>query len=153
MTRLKLLVLLTVVLLAAAGLNAVAQTMKSVQVKETPVRKTPTFLGKIMAKLAYGDRVKVLKEQKSWAQVEIPGGGGAGWVNLSALTNKKVVLSAGADAEKSASSSEVALAGKGFNEEVEAKYKEDKDLDYTWVDKMEQFVFAPEELVLQRDIN
>ena len=129
------------------GMYGTAQTMMSVQVKETKVRATPSFLGKILATLVYGDRVKVLEEQKGWAKVETPSG--SGWVSGSALTNKRVVLQAGAkDVETGASSSEVALAGKGFNEQVEEQYKKDSNLDYTWVDRMETtFVFPPEELV------
>lgn len=147
MSSVKLPVICAIILFALTSVYA-ADNMMSVQVKETQVRATPTFLGTILAALAYGDRVNVLEESKGWAKVEIPGGKGTGWVNISALTEKRIVLKAGAeDVDKTASSSEVALAGKGFNEEVEAKYKEDTNLDYTWVDRMEQFVFPPDELV------
>jgi hypothetical protein len=37
----------------------------------------------------------------------------------------------------SASASELALAGKGFNEAVEKSYQEESKLDYTLVDMME----------------
>lgn len=105
-------------------------------------------MGKVLARLSYGDRVDVLEEKRGWANVVIPGSEDKGWVNLSALTTKRVVLKAGAsDVDKSASSGEVALAGKGFNEEVEAKYKQDSDLDYTWVDKMEEFRYPVDNLV------
>jgi uncharacterized protein YgiM (DUF1202 family) len=146
MTSVKKRIVCTLILLTLLGTFALAETVMSVQVKETQIRATPTFLGKILSTLAYGDRVKVLEEQRGWAKVEIPGGNG--WVNMSALTKKRIVLQAGAkDVESGASSSEVALAGKGFNEQVEAQYKKEKNLDYTWVDRMETFVFPPDELV------
>ena len=39
-----------------------------------------------------------------------------------------------------ASSDEVALAGKGFSQEVETEYKkQNRSLDYAWVDRMLTF--------------
>ena len=43
------------------------------------------------------------------------------------------------DAATGISSDELALAGKGFNEQVEAKLKADGTLDYIWVDRMMAF--------------
>ncbi len=62
----------------------------------------------------------------------------SGWIHESALTPKRVVMSSGTDdARIGASGEEVALAGKGFSSEVEAEYKkQNKDIDYTWVDWM-----------------
>jgi hypothetical protein len=34
---------------------------------------------------------------------------------------------------------EIALAGRGFNEQVEERYSSDKGLDFTTVDEMEQY--------------
>ncbi|MFC1764146.1 hypothetical protein ACFL6U_18990, partial [Planctomycetota bacterium] len=48
------------------------------------------------------------------------------------------------------SSDEVALAGKGFNEQVEAKLKAEGTLDYRWVDRMEAFVVDVNQLVAFR---
>jgi hypothetical protein len=142
--------LLIFVFMAVALTNLFANPdQMSVTVKETQVRQNPSFMGKVLATLAYGDRVEVVEEQRGWAKVVIPGGTGQGWVNLSALTKKRIVMKAGAkDVDRSASGSEVALAGKGFNEEVEEKYKQDKNLDYTWIDRMETFVFPPEQLAV-----
>ncbi len=138
--------ILTLAILVLLGVYAAAETMMSVQVKETKVRATPTFMGKILATLVYGDRVKVLEEQRGWSKVEAPSGNG--WVSSSALSKKRIVLQAGAkDVDSGASSSEVALAGKGFNEQVEDQYKKDTKLDYTWVDRMETFVHLPNELI------
>jgi len=137
---------LTLAILVLLGVYAAAETMMSVQVKETKVRGTPTFMGKILATLVYGDRVKVLEEQRGWSKVEAPSANG--WVSSSALSKKRIVLQAGAkNVETGASSSEVALAGKGFNEQVEEQYKKDTKLDYTWVDRMETFVYLPDELI------
>jgi hypothetical protein len=73
--------------------------------------------------------------------------GKQGFVNVSSLTKNTVVLAAGSkNVESEASSGEVVAAGKGFNSDVEAQYKKDQKLDYTWVDKMEGFATAPEKV-------
>jgi SH3-like domain-containing protein len=141
----------TLIVAALAGAltmgNLAAEKMMSVSVKETPLRSTPTFLGKIVAVLQYTDRVEVLEERSGWARVSLSGA--QGWVHMSALSKKKIVLQAGdSDVQQSASSSEVALAGKGFNEQVEAEYKQQNNLDYTMVDRMEQFTVTTEEILL-----
>jgi SH3-like domain-containing protein len=133
-------------LVLAAATPYAAPTSMSVTVRETQARATPSFLGGVLAVLAYGDRVEILEEQRDWFRVALPGGK-QGWVHRSALTEKRVVLQAGSEtAETGASGSEVALAGKGFNKEVEAQYKAENQLDYTWVDRMEGFEVPPEQV-------
>jgi uncharacterized protein YgiM (DUF1202 family) len=139
--------IVAVALLLSGGL-AFGQSAKqmSVTVKETQVRATPSYMGRILAVLSYGDRVDVLAEQSGWARVRLPGG--EGWVHLSALTNKRIVLQSGSqDVSSGASSGEVALAGKGFNQEVENKYKQDNNLDYTWVDRMGGYTVTPDQVL------
>ena len=76
-----------------------------------------------------------------------PDGKLQGWVNASALTEKQIALKAGSqNVDSSASSGEVVAAGKGFNSDVEAQYKKEQKLDYSWVDKMETFVVTPEQV-------
>jgi uncharacterized protein YgiM (DUF1202 family) len=143
MMRVRLLV--AAVLLLAVG-AAFAVDM-FVTVKQTQLRDKPSYLGKILGPLNYGDRVTVLDQSnKAWVKVTAPDGK-QGWVSVSALNTKKVELAAGSEnVQQGASSGEVALAGKGFNETVEKQYKEDGKLDYTWVDRMEKITVGPDEL-------
>jgi SH3-like domain-containing protein len=135
------------VALALAGLATLAAAPMSVNVKETQIRATPSYLGKILAIARYGDRLEVLQKQNGWAKVNLPSGKGQGWINLSALQDKRIVLKAGeAAAAGGASSGEVALAGKGFNKEVEAQYRDETQLDYTWIDRMEGWRVSPEQV-------
>ena len=90
----------------------------------------------------------VNQTQAGWCEVSLAGK--TGWIHESALTPKKVVLASGtADARvQSVGSEEVALAGKGFSKEVEAEYKkQNKNVDYTWVDWMGQQTVSSERLV------
>jgi SH3-like domain-containing protein len=135
--------------LAAVAVAALADgpAAMSVQVKSGQVRATPSFLGQLVATVNYGDRLQVLEQQGDWCKVNVPGGQ-TGWVHSSALTKKKVVLKAGSqDAQSGASSEELALAGKGFNSQVEADFKSrNQNIDFTWVDRMEKIKVSPESM-------
>jgi uncharacterized protein YgiM (DUF1202 family) len=132
-------------LLVAIGVRAGAREL-SVQVKEAKLRTGPSFLGQVVGASDYGARVEVLQEQGTWVEIRTEDGV-TGWLHSSALTEKKVKLTAGEENVRlGVSGDEVALAGKGFNEDVEKKFKDDNpDLDYTWVDWMEKIVVTPEQ--------
>ncbi len=123
--------------LAAVGAWAATGKLMSVQVRDAQVRDKPSFVGRVVGNLAYGDRVEVQESQGGWARVSLPGGAG-GWMHNSALTAQKIVLAAGQDNVRvGASGDELALAGKGFNSDVEAQFKKDhRNIDFAWVDKM-----------------
>ncbi len=117
------------------------KTLMSVQIREGQIRKSASFLGKILGKLDYGDRVSVLQNNGDWIKVLDSNSGISGWLHSSALTQKKIILKAGKeDVKISATSDEYTLAGKGFNQQVETEYKKgNPQLDFSWVDKMEGF--------------
>jgi hypothetical protein len=129
-------------------LLANVQKTLSVQVREGQIRATPSFLGKMVAKAAYGDRVDLVEDRGAWKRVSIPGGKLQGWMHDSALTTKRIVLKAGqADVQTGATRDELALAGKGFNEQVETAFKkENKNIDYTWINRMEAFLVSPDQM-------
>jgi hypothetical protein len=134
-------------LLLAAPAPSQTPAAMSVQVRQAEVRGTPSFLGAVVGALRYGDRVTVQTQSGAWLKVTGPGNAPTGWVHDSALTRKTVVLAAGGNASLGASSGEVALAGKGFNADVEAQFKaRNKTVDFTWVDRMERFREPPAQL-------
>jgi len=135
--------------LAAAAAFAADPVQMSVKVKETQVRATPHPLGKILAVLQYCDRVNVVEQQKGWTRVSFPAKKIEGWISAAALQAREIVLSAGSeDVKKKVSSGEVQLAGKGFDSETEQQYKTETKLDYSWVDRMEEFVVSTDEIAL-----
>ena len=133
---------LVVLTVSALGAGPVLMT---VQVKSGQVREEPSFLGKVITSVNYGDRLQVVEQQGDWTKVTAPNGQ-AGWMHTSALTKKKIALKAGdQNAQTAASGEEMALAGKGFNSDVEADFKaKNRNIDFTWVDKMEKIKIAPE---------
>jgi hypothetical protein len=120
----------------------------SVQVKQCQLRSSPSFLGRIVTSLDYGDRVEVEKEENSWARVA-SSGKNEGWVHISALSEKEIILDPGSrEIRQAASSDEIALAGKGFNRQVEERYKEkNRNIDFAPVDRMEKIVIARDEIL------
>ncbi len=122
--------------------------MMSVQVRNGQIRATPSFLGNPVAPVAYGDQVEVLQQQGDWMEVNDQGGK-KGWIHQSALSKKKIVMnSGGKNAELSASGDEITLAGKGFNADVESKFKADhRGADFSWVDRMEQLNITSQEMM------
>jgi hypothetical protein len=139
------------VCLALLGFSAAIEGGReamSVQVKQGQVRATPSFLGKVVATLAYGDRVETLEEKDGWIRIVPPGKKAPGWMHSSALSQKRIVLKAGTkEAELAASSGELALAGKGFNADVEAAFKaKNKGIDFTWIDRMQNMNVPPDKV-------
>jgi hypothetical protein len=143
--RWRLLLILAIAFLAA---QVVAGQTMSVQVKSGQVRKSPTFLGPVIASFAYGDSVQILTQQGAWYQVALPSGRGQGWMHTSALTEKKIILKSGAaDVSQAASSDELALAGKGFNQQVENEYRtRNPKLDFSQIDQMESHTVSQDEI-------
>lgn len=134
-------VLFIVFCLVGSFALAAGQKMMSVQVRDGQIRAIPSFLGRIVGTVSYGDRVAVTEEKEAWSKIKLPADALEGWIHSSALSKKIIILKAGAsDVEQTASTEEIALAGKGFNEQVETEYKaQNPDLDFTWIDRMETF--------------
>jgi SH3-like domain-containing protein len=141
----KLKSLLAAAMLAAGAASAAAPQEMSVQVRTGQLRATPSYLGKPVAAAAYGERVTVLVTQGDWLQVR--GAAGSGWIHKSALTVKKVVIKAGSEqVAATASGEELALAGKGFNSDVEADFKKkNAEIDFGPIDRMEKIKVTPAE--------
>lgn len=128
------------------ALSYAAVTM-SIQVRETQLRATPDYFGKIIGKAIYGDKVTVEGKKGSWRKVRLKKDGKTGWLNSSAISEKEIRMVAGGKGVKeTASASELQLAGKGFNPEVEKEFKErNRNISFYWVDKMEQIKISEAE--------
>jgi len=93
----------------------------------------------------YGDQVTVLQVSGNWAEVRSSANANlSGWISTANLSAKRIVATGGAS---SATASEVALAGKGFNQEVENEYKTAGNLNYAAVDWMEEIVISDSDLL------
>jgi uncharacterized protein YgiM (DUF1202 family) len=113
-----------------------------VATKTTDLKSSTGFFASKRGTLKYGDRVTVLSVNGKWVEVRSVSGSLSGWTAAANLSAKQVL----AGSTTSASSSEVALAGKGFNQEVENVYKANGDLDYADVDRTEALTVNEAEL-------
>lgn len=125
-----------------------AAAMKSVQIKTGALRSKPSFMSKIVAKVAYGDRVEAVDNKDGWSKVTLAGVKQSGWIHDSALTHKKIVLTAGqSNVAQGATGDEIALAGKGFSEQVEREMKaKNPRLDFKMIDQMEKIVVSDSQM-------
>jgi hypothetical protein len=128
---------------AQAGLPARLR----VEVKEGQLRQSPSFLGRIVARVPFGTPVGVVREQGAW--VEVSAGQDHGWLHATALQGGGSALSAGGAVGSSATSDEVALAGKGFDQAVEDTFRrQNPTLEFKVIDRMASFQVTPEEMRL-----
>lgn len=132
--------------LGLAGIALAAQVM-SVQVRSGQLRDKPGYLGRLVTLLPYGDPVTLDAEEGEWRKVTSTKQNKTGWMHQSALSEQKIILRpTNRDVEAAAQSDELALAGKGFNKQVEEQYMEEKGLDYTLVDEMEDLSVSQDDI-------
>lgn len=140
-----------IALLLLAVMPALAAKTKtmSIQVRQGQLRSTPSYLSRIKTTLNYTDRVTILEEKGVWMRVRPEAGTIEGWIHSASLTKKKLALKSGdTDATTAVSTEEQALAGKGFNSDVEAKFKENNDkVSFEWVDKMEKITIPTPKII------
>jgi uncharacterized protein YraI len=110
-----------------------------VKVKTTTVRSAPKFTATVVAKIKSGEALEKLAAESGWIKVKTKAGL-VGWVHATAVQAKKINLSAMDNTmQTQASAGEIALAAKGFNKQVEDKYRAGNPAaDYAAVDAMEK---------------
>ena len=113
-----------------------------VATKTADLKSSTGFFASKRGTLNYGDRVTVLQVNGKYVEVRSASGTLTGWTAVANLSAKQVI----AGSTTSASSSEVALAGKGFNQEVEDAYKKEGNYDYADVDRTETLTVNEAEL-------
>ncbi|SDB25204.1 SH3 domain-containing protein [Desulfonatronum thiosulfatophilum] len=111
----------------------------SVQVQTGQLRSSPSFLGSIVTEVRYAQQVQVMEERAGWMRVSVPGVATTGWIHGSALSPRRIVLQAGdEEVRRAATTGEIALAGKGFNQEVEREFRtQNRDVDFSVIDRMQ----------------
>jgi hypothetical protein len=129
-------VFIIVISLAAAGF-ASAQIARGgtlyVAVKTVTLKSSTGFFASNRGTLNYGDRVTVLQVNGKFVEVQNANSTLTGWTASANLSARQIV----SGNENTLSARETALAGKGFNEEVENAYKSKGDLNYADVDRVE----------------
>jgi len=105
-----------------------------VSVKTVTLKSSTGFFASNRGTLNYGDRVTVLQINGRFAEVRSAANASlSGWTASANLSARQIVSGNTA----TVSARETAMAGKGFNQEVEDSYKRQGDLNYADVDRVE----------------
>lgn len=118
----------------------------SVQVKETKLRSAPKQWATSVSSLKYGDTIVPIKAESDWVE-GIASSNKKGFVHVSALSSKKIVLSSGKVPNIGIESSDVILAGKGFSKATEDEYaKQNSSANFAAVNSVETLILSDSEL-------
>ena len=110
--------------------------------KTATLKSSTWFFASTKGTLQMGDQVTVLQVSGNNAEVRSTVNTSlSGWTAISNLSSRQIVSTG-----SGASASEVALAGKGFNQEVENAYKAEGNLNYADVDKTEAITVSQDDL-------
>jgi SH3-like domain-containing protein len=144
--RLKLMKFLVFCLFVVFVSIVLADTLV-IKVKSTNLREQPVFYASVLAVLKAGDSVEKLTVQEGWFKVRTKTGQ-EGWLHSSSVQEKKLnLLALDKSAKTGATADEVALAGKGFNQQVEEKFKaNNSQISFVWVDRMLKVKVSPAQL-------
>jgi len=103
-----------------------------VGVKNLQLKSGTGFFASNRGQVNYGDRVTVVQINGRFMEVRTASNI-TGWTPTANLSAKQV----SSGTSSTATAREVALAGKGFNQDVENSYKTQKNLNYADVDRVE----------------
>lgn len=136
---------------SSAEVNSSGSQVLYVQVRTSQIRAEPRQFAKGLSPVAYGDVLQSLTAESGgspgWFRVRTQQGK-TGFIHESAVTERRVVLKGRSTATLlDSDSSDVVLAGKGFNPDVEREYKSrNQSLNYAAVDQIERRKISPAEV-------
>jgi hypothetical protein len=116
--RLSFISLFIIISISSVSVHAETATVIT---KENAIRESCRFFSPVKATVHYNDVLEVVSQEGDWFQVKFKGIQGC--IHKSAIEKKSFSFSNLVGSKKSASGEEVALAGKGFNPQVEAAYR------------------------------
>lgn len=139
-----LLLFITFVIAPAKSVNAETLTVIT---KQNALRESCKFFAPIKTTVHYNDVLDVISQSGDWYQVSFKGIQGC--VHKSAVKKNSISLSnISGTGSQSASSEEVALAGKGFNPQVEAAYaRENPGVNFQAINRIENYNVSENELI------
>ena len=143
MKKLLFLVIFTLILSVTVFAQLARGGTVWVSVRTVMLKSSTGFFASNRGEVAYGDQATVLQISGNWAEINTSEGL-TGWISTANLSTKRIVATGGTS---TATASEVALAGKGFNQEVENEYKAaGGNLNFAAVDWTENIQISEEDL-------
>lgn len=95
--------------------------MLTIKIRDSKLRSGPKLWAPSVRDLKFGDQLAAQGTEQGWFKVKTSGGA-VGYVHPSAVTDRKVVLASTKAAQASVDASDVVLAGKGFNKDIEREF-------------------------------
>jgi hypothetical protein len=140
------LLIIALFMIIAASTPVRAETV-TVITKQNAIRTSCKFFSPVKATVGYDDVLEVVSKEGDWFHVTFKGVEGC--IHKSAVQKKSLSLSKLTGSQgKGTSGEEVALAGKGFNPQVEAAYKnKNPELNFGAVDRVESYKISDSELM------
>jgi uncharacterized protein YgiM (DUF1202 family) len=124
-----------------------AEDFVSVKIKETKLRTKPQHWSSSVANLKYGDRLLKLKEEQGWTQASFTGKK-IGYIQNSAVSDKKILLSTAETALLESSPGEAILAGKGFSKSTEADFSQkNPSANFSEINRLEKIKLSDQEML------
>ena len=115
-----------------------------VSARTVTLKSSTGFFASNRGNVSYGDQVSVLQISGKWAEVRSAANPSlTGWMASANLSGRRIIASEGTG---SATASEVALAGKGFDRDVENAYRTQGNLNYADVDRTEAITVSQTDL-------
>jgi hypothetical protein len=112
------------------------QDVQTIQVKEIDIKSSPNYMSSSIGKLTYGSKVEISATEGNWYRIVTP----PGYIPKTAVgRSAKSVDASKGYAASGVTHDETALAGKGFNPQVEGQYKKSSAslaAAYTQVDRV-----------------
>ncbi|MDR3334049.1 MAG: M48 family metalloprotease [Treponema sp.] len=138
-----LLICFGIVIIGGAAAQSGGRIMY-VAVKTLALKSSTDFFARDQGTLSYGDQVTVLQQEGKWVEVQSTAQSTVnGWTVSTSVTAKRITSSGGST---SASATEIALAGKGFNATLENTYQAKGHLNYADVEVVESLWVSREDL-------
>lgn len=113
--------MLAVWYLSLSALVLAADTL-FVQVREAPLKEKPSAFSKVVAKLPEGTPVETGKSSGTWVEVTAPDRT-SGWIAARSLAESRAATISTEGPTTPAATSDVYMAGRTLNEEVEREYR------------------------------
>ncbi|MFH1829227.1 MAG: SH3 domain-containing protein [Pseudomonadota bacterium] len=142
MKRIIIFVLCFAFVFISAQVNAGSPKSLFIQVREIAVKSSPNYMSSTAGTLTYGAKVEIESTEGNWYRITSP----AGYIPKSAAGKSSASIdSSKRYAAGGVTHDETALAGKGFNPQVEGQYKQSSAslaAAYAQVDKVEKMTVS-----------
>lgn len=117
-----------------------------IKIRDAKLRAEPQHYAALLESLSLGQSLTKINKKGAWIQVKSKSGA-SGYIHESSISDRKVVLAYSNTSGSRSNNSDVVLAGKGFNKEVEKQFAlQNPKASFAEVDSMERIAVGDQDL-------